>query len=33
MPLYRRAERNMQLSEFRCVEFSEEVLYGHLKKK
>jgi len=32
MPLYRRVERNAQLAEFRCVEFSEEVIYGHLKK-
>jgi hypothetical protein len=32
MPLYRRVERNAQLTEFRCVEFSEEVIYGHLKK-
>jgi hypothetical protein len=33
MPLYRRAERNARLLEFRCVEFAEEVLYGHLRKK
>ena len=33
MPLYRRVERNAQLTEFRCVEFSEEVIYGHLKKQ
>jgi hypothetical protein len=33
MPLYRRVEPNAQLLEFRCVEFSEEVLYGHLRKK
>jgi hypothetical protein len=32
MPLYRRVEKNAQLSEFRCVEFSEEVIYGHLAK-
>jgi hypothetical protein len=32
MPLYRRVERNAQLSEYRCVEFSEDVLYGHLRK-
>ena len=30
MPLYRRVEKNAQISEFRCVEFSEEVVYGHL---
>src|SRR4030095_165633 len=33
MPLYRRAERNARLLEFRCVEFAEELLYGHLRKK
>ena len=33
MPLYRRVERNAQLAEYRCVEFAEEVIYGHLKKK
>jgi hypothetical protein len=33
MPLYRRVERNAQILEFRCVEFSEELLYGHLRKK
>ena len=33
MPLYRKVEPNAQLLEFKCVEFSEELLYGHLKKK
>jgi len=33
MPLYRRVERNAQLAEYRCVEFAEEVIYGHLRKK
>jgi hypothetical protein len=33
VPLYRRVEKNMQLLEFKCVEFTEELLYGHLKKK
>lgn len=33
MPLYRRIEPNVQLLEFKCVEFSEELLYGDLKKK
>jgi len=33
LPLYRRVEPNAQLTEYRCVEFSEEMLYGHLKKK
>jgi hypothetical protein len=32
MPLYRRMEQNVQLLEFKCVEFSEELLYGDLKK-
>jgi hypothetical protein len=32
-PLYRRMERNMELSELKCVEFVEEYLYGTLKKK
>ena len=33
MPLYRKVEPNAQLLEFKCVEFSEELLYGDLKKK
>ena len=33
MPLYRRVEPNAQLLEFRCVEFVEDLLYGHLRKK
>ena len=33
MPLYRHVEKNAQLLEFRCVEYSEEVIYGHLRKK
>jgi hypothetical protein len=33
MPLYRRAETNAQLLEFKCVDFAEELLYGHLSKK
>ena len=33
MPLYRRVEKNAQLLEFRCVEFSEEALYGKLTKE
>jgi len=31
--LYRRQERNAQLLEFKCVPFSEELLYGHLRRK
>ncbi len=30
MPLYRRIEPNAQLLEFRCVPFSEQLLYGDL---
>jgi hypothetical protein len=33
MPLYRRQEANAQLLEFKCVEFVEEMMYGHLRKK
>ena len=33
MPLYRRLEPNMQLIEYRCVEFAEEFLYGMLRKE
>jgi len=32
MPLYRRLEEHAQILEFKCVEFAEELLYGHLKK-
>lgn len=32
MPLYRRAEDGAQLLEFKCVPFSEELIYGHLVK-
>ena len=32
MPLYRRVEENAQIMEFKCPEFAEEVLYGHLRK-
>ena len=33
MPLYRRVEKNAQLMEFRCVEFVEDLIYGHLRKQ
>jgi hypothetical protein len=33
MPLYRRREPDMQLMEYKCVEFAEELMYGHLRKK
>ncbi len=32
LPLYRRIDENMQLLEFKCVEFAEELMYGHLRK-
>jgi hypothetical protein len=32
LPLYRRIEQDAQLVEFRCVEFTEELLYGEYKK-
>ena len=31
-PLYRHAEKNAQLMEYKCVEFVEELMYGHLRK-
>ena len=31
--LYKHMEKNFQLLEFKCVEFSEELLYGHLRKQ
>src|SRR6267143_1231873 len=33
MLLYRRLEKSAQIMEFRCVEFVEELMYGHLRKK
>jgi hypothetical protein len=32
LPLYRRLETNAQLVEYKCVEFAEELMYGHLVK-
>lgn len=32
MPLYRRMEKGAQLGEYICVEFAEELMYGHLRK-
>ncbi|MCH7816672.1 MAG: hypothetical protein IIC60_08910 [Proteobacteria bacterium] len=32
MPLYRRIEDDMRLVEFKCQEYSEEILYGHLRQ-
>jgi len=33
MPLYRHIEPRAELVEFRCVEFVEELMYGHLRKR
>ena len=33
LPLYRRIEPDVELMEFKCVEFVEEKLYGHLRKQ
>lgn len=32
LPLYRRLEQNAKLLEFKCVEYTEELIYGHLRK-
>jgi hypothetical protein len=32
MPIYRRLDKGAQLLEFKCVEFVEELMYGHLRK-
>jgi hypothetical protein len=32
-PLYRRLERDMQLLEFKCVPFTEELLFGRFRKQ
>jgi hypothetical protein len=31
-PIYRRIEKNAQILEYKCVEFSEDLIYGHLRK-
>lgn len=33
MPLYRRKEPRVQLVEYECVEFAEELMYGHLQRR
>jgi hypothetical protein len=33
LPLYRHVDKNAQLMEFKCVPFSEELLYGKYKKQ
>lgn len=32
MPLYRRLEENARVLEFKCVEFAEDLMYGHLRR-
>lgn len=32
MPLYRRLDKGMQLMDFKCVEFVEELMYGQFRK-
>ena len=32
MPLYRRQEKNLQILDFKCVEFVEELMYGQWRK-
>ena len=32
MPVYRLKEADIQLLEFKCIEFAEELMYGHLRK-
>ena len=31
-PIYRRLEKNAKLLEYKCVEYTEELIYGHLRK-
>jgi len=33
LPLYRHVDENARLGQFKCVEFVEELLYGHLRKE
>jgi hypothetical protein len=33
MPIYRRLEPNAQLVEYPCIEFTEEFLYGHVRRQ
>jgi hypothetical protein len=32
-PLYRRVEKDARVIEFKCIEYTEELLYGHLRKQ
>ena len=31
MPLYRRLDKNVQILEFKCAEYVEELKWGHLR--
>jgi hypothetical protein len=33
MPLYRRLEKNIQLVEFRCTEYLDELFWGELNSR
>ena len=33
MPLYKRVGRDARLLQFNCIEFVEELMYGHLRKE
>lgn len=33
MPLYRRLESGMKIMEYKCPQYAEELLYGHLRKQ
>jgi len=33
LPLYRHLEKNAQVMEYKCIEFVEELMYGHLRKQ
>ena len=33
MPLYKRIETDAQMLRFSCVEYVEEMMYGHLRKE
>jgi hypothetical protein len=33
LPLYRRQDKNLELLEYQCIPFVEELMYGHLYKR
>ena len=33
MPLYRRLEEHVRIIEFKCVQFTEDLMYGHLRRE